>query len=320
MPVDGRGQLTYHLAVSGLITHAQWGSRHDWAVLRGMPVRRYEISMLSDASELTEFRTMLRPKAFGVHWPLYATDPRQLNLLQGDEASYTQALTLIAQRLRGTGAAYVLVHFPERGELWPGREIVGARLDALADLARQLGLSIALEPKETIIQAGGAAARAASRDAGMPHPGSATSAAAQYATQALEGRVSGFRAFAERVTVLPDGVTFCLDVSDWQTACDNGNGWKAPTLGASAFHLHARHVQPGGPFYRHAAPWVELRPEPGWTVRNVTPADLAALAARGRPVWLCLEIVHHYLDRLPAALTTVRRELARAGWEERLDD
>ena len=237
--------------------------------------------MLQDPDELAHLRRELRPASLGTHWPLYASDPRRLDLLTADEAGFQAALERIAASLTGVPLDYVLVHFPERGEPWPSVTTVHRRLAHLATLAARLDLRVVLEPKE-----------------------------------ALGGSPDGLCAFARTVDALPDGVELCVDVSDWQTAGDNMGQRPPLAMGAAQIHLHARHVQPGGPFYRHAAPWVDLPPEAGWTVRNVRPAELDGMVAGVRRVRVCIEVVHHYLPLLAPSIGAVRRDLSALGWRE----
>lgn len=257
--------------------------RYVWEALHPLPVRQFEISLLRDRAELGVVQHSLQPAAFGVHWPLLMEDPVDVRLLECAESAFRRTLVRMGEVMAGSGAEYLLVHVPQRGERWPAPPVAAARLEALAQLGRTLGMRVVLEPKEGV--------------GGVP---------------------DGVCAFAAHVRSLPAGVALCVDVSDWLTAQDNLG--RAPALAVSAthFHHHARHVQPDGPYYRHAPPWVPLPPEPGWTVRNVSPHLLQQLSAGAgpAPVVLCVEVVHRYLPLLPAALRAVRRRMAEMGWVE----
>jgi hypothetical protein len=274
-------QVDFLLSLSGLVVHADPAAAHAWEDIRGLGIRALEASMLQDVRELEALRRVLRPHKVGAHWPLFVSDRRRLDLLAADHAAFAKALEEAGRAVQGQGLDYLLFHFPERGEPWPAPAVVQDRLDALAAFAARWGLPVLLEPKETL--------------GGVP---------------------AGFCAFADGVSALPPGVELCVDVSDWQTARDNLG--RCPTLRvpAAEVHLHARHVQPNGPYYRHAVPWVELPEEPGWTTRNVSAEELVTFVPMANPVRICVEVVHHYLPLLPASLAAVRAAFARLGWRE----
>ena len=278
--------VRYRLGVSGFV--AERGNRHDWAWLAAFPVRHFELSTLYAGEELAEALGRLRPASFGVHWPLRAPSAPAAGLaepllLQSSRAAFHSELQAIHAALRGSGAAYVLVHFPQRGEAWPDPPELEARLELLAGLATELGLEVLLEPKERLIAPGG---------------------------------LSGF---VQRVPLLPPGVALCLDTSDWRTAAHHLGCGPEPLAGrAAAFHLHSMHVRPeSGGHYLHAPPWVEPGPEPAWPeVLQPEPGELQLQAARERVVTVQVELDPRYAARLPDSLRAVRRRLGALGWVE----
>jgi len=241
-----------------------------------------ELNQLGPGEDLAGFLRAVRPSLFGVHWPLCPGDPRDLRLLGSDRAGFEEALARLGRRMAGTGAAYVLVHFPERGEPWPGQAEVGERVWALGALARELGMDVVLEPKEPVAEPGGLAAFAS----------------------------SGLR--------LPPGVAFCLDTNDWRNACRHLPPATAPAVPATHFHLHAMHLRPDGSgLYLHAPPWVDPGPDPGWPeLLQPDPAELARLAGPASPVAVNVEVDPRYATRMLACLEAVRGRLAAAGWLE----
>lgn len=272
--------MRYRLGLCGFTVSGPGG--HDWRALGRLGPRRFEISMLGPDEDLEAVLGALRPAAFGVHWPLRAGDGVGLRLLGCDRPAFSAALERIGGAMAGTGAAYVLVHLSQRGEPWPDASELSARLAALSDLARGLGMEIVLEPKEAV------------------------------------GASDGLAAFASRVAALPQGLALCLDTNDWRSARRHLPPDAVPRVGAAYLHLHAMHLRPDGSgLYLHAAPWVDPGPVPGWPeIVQPDAVELACLADRARPVTVNLEVDPRYRPRMPDCLEAVRAQLRAAGWEE----
>jgi sugar phosphate isomerase/epimerase len=273
--------VRYRLGVSAFVEDGPAG--HDWDALASLGVRHFELSMLRAGEPLPRVLGRLRPASFGVHWPLLAEDGMATRLLDTREAAFAAHLEAMRRRLRGSGAAYVLVHFSQREERWPESSEISRRLEALAALAAELGIEVVLEPKESV------------------------------------GRPDGLASFARRAPHLPAGVSLCLDTNDWISAARHLPEPMA-LLGARAayFHLHAMHLRPDGSgLYLHAPPWVEPGPDPAWPeVLQPDPAEMEALAVPGRAATVQVEVHPRYRARMAQALDAVRRRLAAAGWIE----
>lgn len=280
--------MRYRLGVSAFVADRRLldpghGQGHDWAVLRGLGVEHCELSMLGADESLPSALALLQPASFGVHWPLLAADGLDLQLLASTPAQFAAGLELIRRRLQGTGAAYVLLHFGQRGERWPAQAELAGRLGALADLGRGLGLEIVLEPKQSLAQP------------------------------------DGLVEFAARVPALPAGVSLCLDTNDWHTAVHRHGCPRGRLAGRAAhFHLHAMHLRPDGSgLYLHAPPWCDQGEDPPWPeLRQPDAGELGELADPGRVVRVQLELHPRYLGRAAAAVVAARERLGAQGWVE----
>lgn len=277
-----RSAVRYRLGLSAFV--GEGASGHAWSDLARLPARHYEIGTLHGADRLPAALEVLRPASFGIHWPLYAADGQDYQLLASPPATFEALLACVRDRVAGSGARYVLVHLGQRREPWPDPLEVRRRLAALADLARGLGVEVILEPKESVAQGDG---------------------------------LSGFVACVP--WPLPPGLGLCVDTNDWASARRHlGRGPQCLAGRASHFHLHAMHVRPDtGGLYLHAPPWVGPGGDPPWPeVRQPEAEHLDVMAARGRGVMVHLEVHPRYRARMPEAIAAVRGRLARLGWRE----